>query len=51
MRALCGRRLPWSGLLPGLMRLAGAASVIRLRYGKAGQPGSKMARAGITSGS
>ena len=28
MRALCARRLARSGLLPGLMRLAGGASVV-----------------------
>ena len=64
MRALCARRLARSGLLPGLMRLAGGASVVltsphfvrprsgslRLRYRKAGQPGSKMAQTRVTSG-
>jgi site-specific recombinase XerC len=64
MRALCTRRLAWPGLLPGLMRLAGAASVIltspSLRAAEVritpaqlqetDQPGSKVARARVTPG-
>ena len=61
MRPLCARRLARSGLLPGLMRLTGAASVVptspslRAAEGgttpaplrKAGQPASKVTRTRI----
>jgi hypothetical protein len=46
MRALRGCRPARPGLLPGLMRLVGAASVTE----KQARPGSKVARARITPG-